>query len=505
MVSKLLGRILTVIPAVLVQLFWLGLLSKWLAPYALVLNYILSVLSFFFVLYIITKRDEGTYKILWLLVILIAPIPGALLYALFGNKRTAGPLRHRLEKAEQALPPMGDSGEALSALEEEEPRLAQTFRWMAGTTGYPIRVNTGATYYPIGEKLYAAMLQELEKAETFIFAEYFIIARGKMWDTMVDIMARKVTEGVDVRVMYDDLGSISTYSKKNVRELEAKGIRCIPVNRMRAIRGVLNYRDHRKMLVIDGKVAFSGGVNLSGEYINLEVKFGHWKDVGFKLTGPGVESYTRMYTLFWNTFGGQPIPETLLTPPAFTAEVPADGCVLSYYDSPFTNQAESNELYIELLSQARDYIWFFTPYLMPGDALIDAFVRAARRGVDIRIIMPGIPDKKMIFRMSHSFYPVLLEAGVKIYEYIPGFVHAKGCLMDDKVCAVGTVNLDYRSLFLHFENNSLFYGASLLQDMKADFLDTQEKSREMVLGENVKVGFWHWTVDGILRIFAPLC
>ena len=174
MVSKLLGRILTVIPAVLVQLFWLGLLSKWLAPYALVLNYILSVLSFFFVLYIITKRDEGTYKILWLLVILIAPIPGALLYALFGNKRTAGPLRRRLEKAEQALPPMGDSGEALSALEEEEPRLAQTFRWMAGTTGYPIRVNTGATYYPIGEKLYAAMLQELEKAEKYIFMEFFI-------------------------------------------------------------------------------------------------------------------------------------------------------------------------------------------------------------------------------------------------------------------------------------------------------------------------------------------
>lgn len=258
------------------------------------------------------------------------------------------------------------------------------------------------------------------------------------------------------------------------------------------------------MLVIDGKVAFSGGVNLSDEYINLEVKFGHWKDVGFKLTGPGVENYTRMYALFWNAFDKTPIPTELLAPPA-APKGPADGYVLSYFDSPLTNQAESNELYIELLSQAKDYIWFFTPYLMPGDALTDAFVRAARRGVDVRIIMPGIPDKKMIFRMSHSFYPVLLEAGVKIYEYIPGFVHAKGCLMDDKVCAVGTVNLDYRSLFLHFENNSLFYGASLLQDMKADFLDTQEKSREMVLGENVKVGFWHWTVDGILRIFAPLC
>lgn len=504
MIGKLLARILTVIPVVLVQLFWLILLSKWLAPYAALLNFILSILSFLFVLYIITKRDEGTYKILWLLIILIAPIPGALLYAVFGNKRTAGPLRRKLERAEKALPPIEGGGEALAALEAAEPRLSQTFRWMEETTGYPLRFNAGASYYPIGEELYAAMLEELEKAESFIFAEYFIIARGDMWDTMVEIMARKAAAGVDVRVMYDDLGSISTYSRRNVRELEAKGIRCIAVNRMRAIRGVLNYRDHRKMLVIDGKVVFSGGVNLSDEYINTVVKFGHWKDVGFKLTGPGVESYTRMYALFWNAFDRDPIPEAFLTPPP-PAKTPADGYVLSYYDSPLTNQAESNELYIELLSQAKDYIWFYTPYLMPGDALTDAFVRAARRGVDVRIIMPGIPDKRMIFRMSHSFYPVLLEAGVKIYEYTPGFVHAKGCVMDDKVCTVGTVNLDYRSLFLHFENNSLFYGASLLKDLKADFLATQEKSREMILGENVKVGFWHWMLDGILRIFAPLC
>ncbi|MBP3520474.1 MAG: PLDc N-terminal domain-containing protein, partial [Oscillospiraceae bacterium] len=405
MVGKLLGRILTVIPAVLVQLFWLVLLSKWLAPYAAVLNFVLSILSFFFVLYIITKRDEGTYKILWLLVILIAPIPGALLYAVFGNKRTAGPLRRRLERSEKALPSIEGGGEALEVLAHTEPRLEQTFRWMEKTTGYPLRFNTGATYYPIGEELYAAMLRELEKAETFIFAEYFIIARGEMWDAMVEVMARKVKEGVDVRVMYDDLGSISTFSKRNARELREKGIQCIAVNRMRAIRGVLNYRDHRKMLLIDGRVVFSGGVNISDEYINLVEKFGHWKDVGFKLTGPGVDSYTRMYALFWNAFARKPIPAELLRTPAQPGG--GEGYVLSYYDSPLTDQAVSNELYIELLSQAKDYIWFFTPYLMPGDDLTDAFVRAARRGVDVRIIMPGIPDKKAIFRMSHSFYPVL--------------------------------------------------------------------------------------------------
>jgi len=506
MIGKLAGRILTLIPAAAIQLVWLVVLSKWLAPYAVALNVILSVLSFLFVLYIITKQQEGTYKILWLMVILAAPIPGALLYALFGNKGTTKPLRRRLAKGEKTLPPEEGETGALAALSREEPRLGQSFRYVAEITGSPVRVNGGAEYFPIGETLYAAMLEELERAEKFIFAEYFIIAKGEMWDAMVEIMARKVKQGVDVRVMYDDLGSISTYSKGNVRELRKLGIQCAAFNRMRTIRGTLNYRDHRKMLIIDGRVAFSGGVNISDEYINREVKFGHWKDVGFRLTGPGVENYTRMYALFWNSFAGKPIPKELLVPAVSQAPAgPGDGYVLSYYDSPLRDRAASNELYIELLSQAKEYIWFFTPYLMPGDALTDAFVRAARRGVDVRVIMPGIPDKKVIFRMSHSFYPVLLEAGIKIYEYTPGFVHAKGCVMDDKVGTVGTVNLDYRSLFLHFENNSLFYGASLLKDVKADFLAAQEKSREMVLGKNVKTGFWHWILDGILRIFAPLC
>lgn len=503
MITKLMGRILALIPAVLVQLWWLSILSHWLAPYAAVLSFILSGLSFFFVLYVITKQDEGTYKILWLLVLLTAPIPGALLYALFGNKRTAKPLKKRLRQLERALPEAGWGDMELALLEREEPRLSQTFRQVSQTTGFPLCEVGEAEYFPIGEKLFGAMMDELERAEKFIFVEYFIIARGKMWDAMVEVMARKVREGVDVRVMYDDLGSISTYSKRNARELREMGIQCIAVNRMRAIRGVLNYRDHRKMLVIDGRVVFSGGVNISDEYINLEEKFGHWKDVGFKLTGPGVDSYTRMYALFWNAFSNKPIPAELLRGPAQPGG--GQGFVLSYYDSPLTDYAVSNELYIELLSQARDYIWFFTPYLMPGDDLTDAFLRAARRGVDVRIIMPGIPDKKMIFRMSHSFYPVLLDAGVKIYEYIPGFVHAKGCIMDDKICAVGTVNLDYRSLFLHFENNSVFYGNPIWKDVKADFLATQEQSREMALGQNVKTGFWHWTLDGILRIFAPLC
>ena len=503
--NKILRRIFTVLPAVLLQFLWLYLLFEWLAPWAALIGFALSILSFLFVLYLITKREESTYKILWLLVILTFPLPGAALYLIFGNKRTTKPLKKKLD-AMKPLPPVPDETPALyEALSLENRRLSQTFRWVQNKTGFFLRENRGAEYYPLGDDLFPVMLAELEKAKRFIFVEYFIIENGLMWDSMVEILARKAAQGVDVRVMYDDLGSISTYNKEAAKLLSQKGIHCTSFNPLVIIKGTLNCRDHRKMLIIDGKTAFSGGVNLADEYINQREKFGHWKDIGFRITGEAVQNFTRMFAEFWDAFTGERIPDELLDLPDFS-EMPGekDGYVLSYYDSPLRDDAVSNELYIDLLSQAQDYAWFFTPYLMPGDALLDAFVRAARRGVDIRIILPGIPDKKLVYRMSRSFYAVLLEAGVKIYEYTPGFVHAKGCIVDDIMGTVGTVNLDYRSLFLHFENNSLFYRASLLKDLKADFIATQEKCRERTV-ENIGMNFRKWLTDGILRIFTPLC
>lgn len=502
--KKIIRRVLSILPAVLLQCVWLYILFQWLAPWAALINTVLSILSFLFVLYIITKQDEGTYKILWLLVILVFPLPGAASYFLFGNKRTTKPLRKKLEAAAGPVPASESSRTAVQELAKADRRMAQTFEYVQDTTGFPVHFNDTAQYYPLGDELLPAILAELEKAERFIFVEYFIIEPGVMWDSMVEIMARKTTQGVIVRVLYDDLGSIGTYAGDDVRKLREKGIQCIPFNPLVFVKGTLNYRDHRKMLIIDNKVAFSGGVNLADEYINRIEKFGRWKDIGFRLTGPAVQNYTRMFTEFWNAFATEPVSGDLLAtyPPNGRVD---QGFVISYYDSPLRSQAVSNEVYIDLLFQAKRYAYFFTPYLMLGEGLLSAFVRAARRGVDVRIIMPGVPDKKLVFRMSHSFYPALLEAGVKIYEYVPGFVHAKGCIIDDVVGTIGTVNLDYRSLFLHFENNSLFYGAPVLDDLRSDFMNTQAQCREMRLGENVNVTFRHWLLDGILRIFAPLC
>lgn len=501
--SKMLRRVLTVIPAAAVQALWILLLVKWLSPYAAYITLALSVAAVLLVLFIIIKRDETAYKILWLLVILTVPVAGALLYLLFGNRRTARPLRKRLRRVQEAgqPAPLPCGGTPF----EGEKRMEQTVRWLEHKTGYPLMRAEDVRYYPLGDAMYPDMLTDLRAAKKTIYLEYFIIEPGEMWQSIVDILAQKVREGLDVRVMYDDLGSISTFNFSNALALEKLGIRCVTFNPLLALKGTANYRDHRKMLIVDDAVAYSGGVNLADRYINREHPYGHWKDTGFRLTGAPVRSFTHMFLTFWNAFSLQK-EEPMPMPPAASAAEPAaqDGWVLSYYDSPLNSEATSNRLYIDLLSQATDYAWFFTPYLMLGDDLLDAMLAAAQRGVDVRIIMPGIPDKKLIFRMSRSFYQVLLTGGVKIYEYTPGFVHAKSLVCDDRAATVGTVNLDYRSLFLHFENNSLFYRGSIVARVKEDFLATQSQCRAVEACDTKRYSR-RWIVDGVLRIFAPLC
>lgn len=501
--SKMLRRVLTVIPAAAVQALWILLLVKWLSPYAAYITLALSVAAVLLVLFIIIKRDETAYKILWLLVILTVPVAGALLYLLFGNRRTARPLRKRLRRVQEAgqPAPLPCGGTPF----EGEKRMEQTVRWLEHKTGYPLMRAEDVRYYPLGDAMYPDMLTDLRAAKKTIYLEYFIIEPGEMWQSIVDILAQKVREGLDVRVMYDDLGSISTFNFSNALALEKLGIRCATFNPLLALKGTANYRDHRKMLIVDDAVAYSGGVNLADRYINREHPYGHWKDTGFRLTGAPVRSFTHMFLTFWNAFSLQK-EEPMPMPPAAAAAEPAaqDGWVLSYYDSPLNSEATSNRLYIDLLSQTTDYAWFFTPYLMLGDDLLDAMLAAAQRGVDVRIIMPGIPDKKLIFRMSRSFYQVLLTGGVKIYEYTPGFVHAKSLVCDDRAATVGTVNLDYRSLFLHFENNSLFYRGSIVARVKEDFLATQSQCRAVEACDTKRYSR-RWIVDGVLRIFAPLC
>lgn len=508
--KKILGRLVIVLPAIALQLLWyvlaLTILDNFFAGYLdEILGLIFTVLAVFFVTAIVGKRDESTYKILWIIIIVGFPVFGAILYFFVGNKKTGRKLNAKIEKSRATLPAFKneDSPKFIDKISADSKRVGQTIAHLSESSGFPVFENNSAKYYAFGEQMFADMCKDLQTAEKFIFVEYFIVQEGKFWNTLVDILQERAQNGVDVRVMYDDLGSIGTYSPREVKKLLEKGIKCIPFNPFFLLKSQLNNRDHRKIMVIDSKIAYSGGVNLADEYINHVERFGVWKDIGFRITGKAVESYTYMFVEFWNAFSKDLIPVPPQWEKSKTQNQSSDGFIIPYYDSPSREEHTSNVLFTEVLSLATDYAWFYTPYLILGDSLFDAFIRAAERGVDVRIIMPGIPDKKMVFRLSRSYYRDLLKAGVKIYEYTPGFVHAKAFIADDILGGIGTVNLDYRSLFLHFECESVFYKASILKDLKEDFLNTQSQCKERKLDDHKETG-WHRFGNNLLRVIAPL-
>lgn len=518
MAKKIFGRVVIVLPAIALQVLWYLLIFRfinYLSDYHLgdIIHVIFSALAVIFVTSLISRRDESSYKLLWVTVIVAMPILGSILYLFLGNKRTGKHLDRKIEVASEALERKKFCKEE-NVLEEvdiskyEAKRLLQSLSHICDDTHFPMLHNESAKYYPMGELVFEDMCKDLRKAEKYVYIEYFILQEGKFWNTLTDILAEKAQNGVDVRVIYDDLGSIGTYSVKDVAGLRKKGIKCIPFNPFLLIRTQLNNRTHRKIMVIDGEIAYSGGINIADEYINEIHPYGVWKDIGFRLTGKAVYSYELMFLEFWNS--SKHTDEVIINePPSLNNrhminEIPEnDGYILPYYDSPERNDHTSNVLYTEILTMATDYVWFYTPYLMLGDSLFDAFIRAARRGVDVRLITPGVSDSKLVHRISRSYYKDLLEAGVKIYEYTPGFVHAKAMICDDIVAGIGTVNLDYRSLFLHYECSSLFYKSNIIFDLKNDYLKTQSECTQ-ILKENWTFTAFHKFIDNLLRLIAPL-
>jgi len=363
--KTILKKIVVILPAVILEALIIGLLVTIFRPWAAVFEGIFRLLGFLFALFVISYRQEGTYKILWLLFFTAAPIPAAVAYLMWGNKKTVKPITDKVSKAQEAIGIRVDDASILSNLAKEDERIAESLRYVETLSGAPAQFAENTQYYPIGEQCWAAMLEEMKKAEKYIYLEYFIVEDGTMWGEMTKIMAEKVKAGVDVRFIYDDLGSIGTFSGSDTKKLTDAGIKWLPFNEVKFISGTLNNRSHRKMLIIDGKVAFSGGINLADEYINKVEKFGHWKDIGFRITGPAVGNYLYMFASFWNAFSKDRIPEEAFDLVPKSAQS-ADGVVLSYYDSPGNRDAVSNNFYIEMLGNAKKYAWFYTPYLMLG-------------------------------------------------------------------------------------------------------------------------------------------
>ena len=505
--NKLLKKVFsrTVVTALLIviQVAWLAALLLQLGNSLPAIQTVLRILSLVAILFVIKSDMNPSYKIGWILLIAVLPILGGLMYVIFGNKRPTKymreMLRAQLEKSAEDL----DTQESITG--ELDGGAAGLFKYLEGSAGYPTAKNTTVRYYRVGEEMYADLLPELEKAEKFIFLEYFIIRPGEMWDGVLEILKRKAAAGVDVRIIYDDMGCIDILPANYNATLEGWGIRTMAFNRfVPAVSLVMNNRDHRKITVIDGKVGFTGGINISDEYINVKERFGHWKDTGLMLKGPGVFNLTLMFLEMWNAFNKDGDGYAEFIPDSFEECGSADdGYVLSFSDSPLDNESVGESVYTDMLYQAKDYIYITTPYLAIDSELQTALCMAAKRGVDVRMITPGIPDKKLVYRLTRSYYPTLLRAGVKIYEYTPGFIHAKSFVCDDKLCVVGTINMDYRSLYLHFECGTLMYNNPEIKQVKKDDLDTMEKCRKVELSD-MKTNFLGELFDSFLRSIAPL-
>lgn len=499
--SKIFNRVTLTALVVIVQLLWL-LGQFWgLAQYRIWFSALLTILSALMALYIVRKDDNPAYKISWIIIIGLVPLLGGLLYLLFGNKRPSKKLRRRIERACSdhygALLQQPDVTDGL------DPRLAGTSAYLTRYGPYPAWRHTASEYFPSGEAAFPRMLQDLEKAERFIFVEYFIISSGSMWDEMFRVLRRKAAAGVDVRVIFDDVGSAWAAPKKLVVQLEKNHIRCLPFNPMVPIIAfAMNHRDHRKILVIDGNVGYTGGINIADEYVNRIRRFGYWKDTAVRLEGDAVWNLTVTYLNLWNAFRKTDESYACYRPTVM-GQMPDDGVVQPYTDSPLDDEPLAENVYLDILSQATQYVYIFTPYLIIDNEMSTALCLAAKRGVDVRIVTPGIPDKKMVFRLTRTYYATLLAAGVRIYEYTPGFLHAKSFVCDDRVAVVGSVNMDYRSLYLHFESAVLFLECRMIADLKQDCLDTIAASRPATLAD-CRQGFFGTLLDDVLRLISPL-
>ena len=453
---------------------------RWLKPYIPYLTVLQTVFVLAMVLYLFNNSMSTSAKLTWMLIIAVLPVPGTLLLLFVQTNLGHRAIQRRVEQLVQdtkaAIP---QDPAVLDSLHRDGDGTDDLARYLSRSGCFPIYSGTETTYYPSGEDAFAAMLEAVETAKEYIFLEFFIIEEGYMWGKLLETLIRKASEGVDVRVMYDGMCELNKLPFGYTKLLREHGIAAktfapiIPV-----LSSHYNYRDHRKILVIDGHTAFTGGVNLADEYINRSSPFGHWKDTALRLRGRAVRSFTLLFLQMWNIEETEP-----KFSPWTEREVPApdgsSGFVMPYGDCPLDSDRVGETVYIDMLYRATDFVHIMTPYLILDSEMKTALQYAAERGVDVSMILPGVPDKKIAYALAKSHYAALIDAGVKIYEYTPGFVHAKVWLSDDEKAVVGTVNLDYRSLYHHFECAVYLYKTDSLPAIEADFQNTLLRCRRV--------------------------
>ena len=501
--KKVMGILLLLLQA---GIFYMG--SYALKEYSTYIFGGTTILGAVTIISIINRSTDSGYKIAWICLVAVMPVFGVSLYFYVRSDLASGRIRSSLKSVHDSTSHLNEKDDyELHRLVNERNSDSGTLVYLKNSAGYLPYANTGATYFPLGDNAFPVMLEELKKASRFIFIEFFIInEKSRMWNEIYKILKEKVHEGVEVRVLYDAMGSMSTVSSGFKQRLRKRGIQCMTFAPIKPFLSTYqNNRDHRKIMVIDGKTAFSGGINISDEYINERKLFGHWKDNSIMLKGDAVKSFTLMFLRMWNVVsGGNEDYEKYTSRRDFDYTNYDDGHYAPFDDSPFREERVGKNIYKDIINTSRDYVYIMTPYLVLDETMIDSLKIAAKRGVDVKILMPHIPDKRYAFALARTYYPELISAGVEIYEYTPGFVHSKTTVSDDLRAVIGTINYDYRSMYLNYECGIYMYATSVIEDMKSDFQNTLKLSKLYTIYDYKRSSlFWRF-IGRVMRGFAPL-
>lgn len=490
--------------SILLQAFLFIFLLWRLSDKFIYIYIVFLIISLLITMYIINKNDNPSFKIPWIVLILTVPLLGGILYVLIGHHYFSKKSKLRWQKIYQKSKLMQpENKNMVNKLKEDNIKMANQSEYISKYANNQVFTNTKTKYYSLGDLAWIDMLSDLKNAKKFIFIEYFIIQEGEFWESILNVLKQKAREGVDVRVMYDDLGCIALLPSKYHETLEACGIKCIPFNRFIPILSVFhNNRDHRKIMVIDGNIGYTGGINLADEYVNKKIRHGHWKDSCIRIEGEAVKNLTILFLESWDYYRNEDNNYMEFLPAPL--KIKDEGYVQPYGDNPLDKESIGKNVYLNIIDQAEKYLYINTPYLIVDYDMIDSLCRAAKRGVEVKMMLPHIADKWYVHIITRSFYDTLITAGVKIYEYKPGFIHAKSFVADDEVGVIGTINLDYRSLVHHFECAVWLYKTSTIKELKEDFIKTLNQGVEIKLHDANKIpGYMRW-IRGFIKFFAPL-
>ena len=501
----LFSRILVILALMVLQIMMLVSVYNWFVDYIPYFRVAITAFTATMVIYLYNCDMDPSGKLTWMIIISMAPVPGAIFLEFtrtdWGHRVVAKRIALFVEDSRHAIV---QSEDVMKQLKKDGSGTDDLCTYINRSGCFPIFDNTEVTYFPVGEKKFEALLEELEKAQSYIFMEYFIIEEGYMWGKVLEILARKAKQGVEIRVMYDGMCEISLLPHDYPARMRQIGVQCkahTPITPFLSTN--YNYRDHRKILVIDGKVAFNGGINMADEYINRVERFGHWKDTAVMVRGDAAKSFTLMFLQMWSISDPESDYKKYIQVPSVPMEHPS-GFVMPYADCPLDEDKVGENVYMDILYRATDYVHIMTPYLILDGELERALTYAAERGVEVKIILPGIPDKKTAYALAKSHYKSLARAGVQLYEYTPGFVHAKVFVSDDCKGVVGTINLDYRSLYHHYECATYLYQTDCIKDMEADFQDTLSKCREVTPETIRQEKLFYKVLGSVLKLVAPL-